>query len=76
MKRDKGLCYGCVRFHPKAKGNCVLARSWASLERKHKFKLAVTDCEWFASQEETFPEENAQPTKTGNLKIDGDESKV
>lgn len=72
MKQVKGLCYGCVRFHPKAAGNCKLAVSWMGLERKHKFKLMVYDCEWFAPAQEVFSE----PEKTGNKKIDEDESKA
>jgi hypothetical protein len=72
MKREDGLCYNCARFHPKAKGNCVLARSWMGLERKHKFKLMVYECEWHIPPKEVFPVEE----KTGNKKIDEDEGLV
>jgi hypothetical protein len=81
VKKVKGLCYGCVRFHPKAAGNCVLARAWLNLEGKHKYSLMVVDCPLFLPAEEVFPDvedthEKAKSERTGNKKIDEDESLV
>ena len=81
--RDKGLCVNCVRYHPRGAANCVWAKSWMATERKHEYKLAVVECAMYLEPKEVFKEEvNAQPTKrektgkTGNKKIDEDESKV
>lgn len=72
MKRVRGLCSNCARYHPKAVGNCILAKGWMSLERKHKYKLMVYECEWHITPQEVFPDKG----KTGNKKIDEDEGLV
>ena len=77
MKNVKGLCFGCGRFNPAAKGNCILAKDWMFLSTKHGYKLMVVDCPQFAAVAEVFPEVNAQPVKkTGNKKIDLEEEEV
>ena len=72
MKGNKGLCFTCARYNPKAVGNCILAKDWMYLSKKHKYTLAVVDCEYFISVAAAFPE----APKTGNKKIDLDEGLV
>ena len=77
MEKIRGLCTGCVRFHPKAVGNCILAKDWMFLSKKHGYTLMVVECPLFISGDEVFAEElNAQPVRTGNKKIDFDEAVV
>lgn len=77
--KNKGLCHNCVRFHPKAKGNCVWANSWMGLERKHGYKLAVMECSLYAPVEEVFPEPKSRKTKEEPKQepdVEGEEEKV
>ena len=56
------LCHNCVRYHPKAKGNCILARDWMRLQRKHKYTLMVLDCPQYIAPKEVFPLESNTAT--------------
>ncbi len=72
-------CKKCVRFHPKAIGNCKLANAWMYLEGMYKFKLSVSDCPVFLEPKKVFAEPKKKdkkekaPEKTGNKKIDAEE---
>jgi len=74
MKKFKGLCKTCARYNPKAVANCILAKDWMFLSKKHKYVLAVVDCPLFASIEAVFPEPKIE--KTGNKKIDLEEGLI
>jgi len=54
MGKVKNLCDGCVRYHPKGVGNCVLANAWMRLSSQHKYTLVVTDCPLFLSPKVVF----------------------
>ena len=47
-------CKDCVRYNPKAVGNCRMAQSVANLEKKYGFKLSVFDCPFHAPPREVF----------------------
>lgn len=61
MKVFWGMCGSCVRYNPKAKAHCILAKDVGDLQRKHAalgdFKLMVCDCYLHLPIEEVFPEE-------------------
>ena len=73
MKRLKGLCQNCVRYHPKAAGNCVWAKGYMSLENRHGYKLMVVDCPAFVPPEEVFPEKPKKREKSEDPKTGEDE---
>lgn len=50
-------CKDCVRYHPKAVGNCNMAQSWANLEKRYGFTLAVVECPHYTAPEVAFPME-------------------
>lgn len=50
-------CKDCVRYHPRAVGNCDMAKSWANLEKRYGFTLAVVDCPHYLAPEVVFPAE-------------------
>jgi len=50
-------CKDCVRYHPRAVGNCNMAQSWANLEKRYGFTLAVVDCPHYTAPEVVFPME-------------------
>ena len=54
-----GLCQGCVRYHPKASGNCEIAKEWIELQKKYECKIMLTSCPNFLSPTEAFPEPTA-----------------
>jgi hypothetical protein len=52
----KGKCLKCVRFHPKAVGNCKIAQSVRNLEKRYGFNLSVTKCPEFLDPDLVFVE--------------------
>jgi hypothetical protein len=50
----KGKCLKCVRYHPKAVGNCRKAQSVRNLEKRHKVNLSVTKCNEYLAPELVF----------------------
>lgn len=65
-------CKNCVRYHPKAVGNCRMAQSWANLEKQHGFTLVVIDCPHYVEPEVVFgmewTAEEPKPKKTRRKK--------
>lgn len=59
----KGKCLKCVRYHPKAVGNCRMAHSIGNLEKKYRFNLSVTKCPEFLEPDLVFPEPTVEPVK-------------
>ena len=55
MRRVIGMCETCVRFHPKAEGNCEIAKEIEVLRKKYKCSMLLTDCPKFLSPTEVFP---------------------
>lgn len=54
----EGLCKDCVRFHPRAKGNCTMARHGMHLERKWQrinWQMAVLSCDEYITASAVFP---------------------
>ena len=63
-----GLCQNCARYHPRAAGNCILARDASRVARKHKYNLMVTECEFHILPEVAFPEPTEE--KDNDVTID------
>ncbi len=82
----KGKCLKCVRFHPKAVGNCRMAVSAMNLEKKYGYNISITKCPEYVEPQEVFKEpEPEHPmvwtnedcdcedyTKYGNCECEGD----
>lgn len=63
----KGKCLKCVRYHPKAVGNCRKAQSVRNLEKRLKVNLSVTKCNEYLAPELVFtvPEPKEEPVTMG-----------